>query len=81
MCENQSPEKLIKPIFISHEEMMKILGVKQTAKTNQPLVLCQNGIMKHMLQFVILTYHAVIVEPLQRAVKPSADTARMQRKY
>lgn len=40
-CENQSPDKLIKPMFISHDKMMEILGVKQTAETNQPLVLCR----------------------------------------
>ena len=54
---------------------MEILGIKQTAETDQPFFFVKNVIMKHMLQFVALTYHAVLVEPLQRAVKPFANTA------
>ena len=51
---------------------MEILGVKQTAETNQLLILlfAENVIRKHMLQFMTLTYHAVLVEPLLRVVKP-----------
>ena len=39
-CENQSPNKLNTPMFTSHDKLMEILGIKQTAETNQLFVLC-----------------------------------------
>ena len=39
-CENESTNKLITPMFISHDKLMEILGVKQTVEINQPFVLC-----------------------------------------
>ena len=69
-CENQSPDKLIRSMFTSHDKLMETLRIKQTVETNQPFVLCGKCYNKHMLKFMALTYHAVLVEPLQRAVKP-----------
>ena len=40
-CENESPEKLIKPMFTSNDKLMEIFKIKITAETNQPFVLCR----------------------------------------
>ena len=79
-CTNKSPERLIKPMFIPNDKLMETLGIKQPAEVNQPLILCVNIIMKHMLQFMALVYHAAPAEPLQRAVQPFLDTAQMQKR-
>ena len=39
-CENKSPDRLIKPMFIPNNTLMETLGVNQTTEVNQPLVLC-----------------------------------------
>ena len=40
-CENKSPERLIKPMFIPNDKLMETLGVNQTTEVNQQLVLCR----------------------------------------
>ena len=36
-----APCQKIKPMFVANDKLVEILGIKQTAETDQPFVLCR----------------------------------------